>query len=60
MVDLARVQHPNSLKSDYILAYKGVKLAVVEAKSNNKDVSDGVAQTTSSHICASSKGGSSD
>ena len=35
---------PKPLKADYILMYKGVKLAVVEAKSNEKDVSDGVAQ----------------
>ena len=35
---------PKPLKADYILQYKGVKLAVVEAKSDEKDVSDGVAQ----------------
>ncbi len=35
---------PKPLKADYILMYKGVKLAVVEAKSDEKDVSDGVAQ----------------
>ncbi len=35
---------PKPLKADYILTYKGVKLAVVEAKSDEKDVSDGVAQ----------------
>ncbi|MBR1835386.1 MAG: DEAD/DEAH box helicase family protein [Bacteroidales bacterium] len=35
---------PKPLKADYILSYKGVKLAVVEAKSDEKDVSDGVAQ----------------
>lgn len=35
---------PKPLKADYVLVYKGVKLAVVEAKSDEKDVSDGVAQ----------------
>ena len=32
------------LKADYILEYKNTKLAVVEAKSNEFDVSEGVAQ----------------
>ena len=32
------------LKADYILEYKNIKLAVVEAKSNELDVSEGVAQ----------------
>ena len=32
------------LIADYILAYKGVKLAVVEAKSNELEVGEGVAQ----------------
>ena len=35
---------PKPLKADYILTYKGVKLAVIEAKSDEKDVSEGVAQ----------------
>lgn len=35
---------PKPLKADYILQYKGVKLAVVEAKSDEKEVSEGVAQ----------------
>lgn len=35
---------PKPLKADYILSYKGAKLAVVEAKSDEKDVSEGVAQ----------------
>lgn len=35
---------PKPLKADYILSYKGVKLAIVEAKSDEKDVSEGVAQ----------------
>jgi type I restriction enzyme R subunit len=35
---------PKPLKADYVLWYKGVKLAVVEAKSDEKDVSEGVAQ----------------
>ncbi len=33
------------LIADYILAYKGFKLAVVEAKSSDLEVSEGVAQT---------------
>ena len=32
------------LKADYVLSYKGRKLAAVEAKSNEQDVSEGVAQ----------------
>jgi len=32
------------LKADYILVYKGIKLAVVEAKSNELPVGEGVAQ----------------
>jgi len=32
------------LIADYILVYKGIKLAVIEAKSNEKEVGDGVAQ----------------
>ena len=32
------------LKADYILEYKNTKLAVVEAKSNELDVTEGVAQ----------------
>jgi type I restriction enzyme R subunit len=32
------------LIADYILVYKGIKLAVVEAKSNDLEVGDGVAQ----------------
>jgi type I restriction enzyme, R subunit len=32
------------LKADYVLAYKNIKLAVVEAKSDELDVSEGVAQ----------------
>ena len=35
---------PKPLKADYLLQYKGVNLAVVEAKSDERDVSDGVAQ----------------
>lgn len=35
---------PKPLKADYILAYKGVKLAVIEAKSDEKEVGEGVAQ----------------
>ena len=32
------------LKADYVLVFKGIKLAVVEAKSQNLEVSEGVAQ----------------
>ena len=35
---------PKPLKADYILTYKGAKLAVVEAKSDEKPVAEGVAQ----------------
>ena len=35
---------PKPLKADYVLTYKGVKLAIVEAKSDEKDISEGVAQ----------------
>ena len=34
----------NPKKADYILEYKGIKLAVIEAKSDEKDVSEGVTQ----------------
>ena len=34
----------NPKKADYILEYKGIKLAVIEAKSDEKDVSEGVGQ----------------
>jgi len=34
----------NPLKADYILVYKGQKIAVVEAKSNEESYSEGVAQ----------------
>ena len=34
----------NPKKADYILEYKGIKLAVIEAKSDEKDVSEGVEQ----------------
>ena len=33
-----------ALKADYVLVYKGIKLAVVEAKSNDLAVGEGVAQ----------------
>ena len=36
--------HKNPKKADYILEYKGIKLAVIEAKSDEKDVSDGADQ----------------
>ena len=41
---ISKSMAPKPLKADYILVYKGVKLAVVEAKSDEKDVSEGVAQ----------------
>lgn len=34
----------NPLKADYILVYKGLKLAVIEAKSDELEVGEGVAQ----------------
>lgn len=34
----------NPKKADYILEYKGQKLAVIEAKSDEKDVAEGVEQ----------------
>jgi type I restriction enzyme, R subunit len=34
----------NPKKADYILEYKGMKLAVIEAKSDEKDVAEGVEQ----------------
>lgn len=39
-----RIKHSNPKKADYILEYKGRKLAVIEAKSDEKDVSEGVEQ----------------
>ncbi len=35
---------PRPMKADYILQYKGVKLAIVEAKSDEKPVGEGVMQ----------------
>jgi type I restriction enzyme R subunit len=32
------------LRADYVLSYKGIKLAVIEAKKDEEDVSEGVAQ----------------
>ena len=32
------------LRADYVLSYKGIKLAVIEAKSNDLNVGEGVAQ----------------
>ena len=32
------------LTADYVLVYKGIKLAVIEAKSNDLEVGEGVAQ----------------
>ena len=36
----------NPKKADYILEYKGMKLAVIEAKSDEKDVSECTAEPT--------------
>ncbi len=36
--------HKNPKKADYILQYRGLKLAVIEAKSDERDVSEGVDQ----------------
>lgn len=36
--------HKNPKKADYILQYKGLKLAVIEAKSDERDVAEGVEQ----------------
>ena len=36
--------HKNPKKADYIREYKGQKLAVIEAKSDEKDVAEGVDQ----------------
>ena len=41
---IARKAKRNPDKVDYLLVYKGVKLAIVEAKSDEKDVSEGVEQ----------------
>lgn len=41
---LAGYKRGAPLKADYILSYKNVKLAVIEAKSVKKEVSEGVAQ----------------
>ena len=40
----AAVIRTSQLKADYVLEYKNIKLAVVEAKSDELDVSEGVAQ----------------
>lgn len=41
---VSKTSKPNPLKADYVLVYKGAKLAIVEAKSVQKDVAEGVAQ----------------
>lgn len=46
-ISIGRIQtggRSKGLTADYILVYKGVKLAVVEAKSNEQEVGEGVAQ----------------
>ena len=34
----------SQMKADYVLVYKNIKLAVIEAKSNEQEVGEGVAQ----------------
>jgi type I restriction enzyme R subunit len=47
-ITLGRIQTGNirasPIRADYILSYKGRKLAVIEAKSDKKEVGEGVAQ----------------
>lgn len=39
-----RIKHQNPKKADYVLEYRGQKLAVIEAKSDERHVSEGVDQ----------------
>lgn len=39
-----RIKHSKPKKADYVLEYRGQKLAVIEAKSDEKHASEGVAQ----------------
>ena len=39
-----RIKHQNPKKADYVLEYRGQKLAVIEAKSDERHVSEGVEQ----------------
>lgn len=39
-----KIRHAKPKKADYVLEYKGKKLAVIEAKSDERPVSDGVPQ----------------
>lgn len=39
-----KIRHSKPKKADYVLEYKGKKLAVIEAKSDERPVSDGVPQ----------------
>ena len=39
-----RIRHSNPKKADYVLEYRGQKLAVIEAKSDERHVSEGVEQ----------------
>jgi len=41
---ISQSEKPKILKADYILSYKGVKLAIVEAKSDEQVVGEGVMQ----------------
>jgi type I restriction enzyme R subunit len=41
---ISQSEKPKMLKADYILSYKGVKLAIVEAKSDEQPVGEGVMQ----------------
>ena len=39
-----RIKHSKPKKADYVLEYRGQKLAVIEAKSDERHVSEGVEQ----------------
>ena len=42
--DRVGLLHRHPKKADYVLEYKGVKLAIIEAKSDERDVAEGVEQ----------------
>jgi len=44
-------QHGKQKKADYVLAYKNQKLAIVEAKADDKEVTDGLEQVKSYAEC---------
>ena len=41
---ISKTSKPKPLKADYVLSYKGAKLAIIEAKKSSVDVTEGVAQ----------------